>query len=596
MKNNISRAQFLSVGSLAMAGLWYSQGIWAMGTKLADKKSDKLLISRFLEANDQSVESLLNEEKLSSSTRFSSYRSVARNISVMAASFSHKDSDFYRSQPVLEALQLYADILLKGQYEDGTLDSGGNRQSPPDTAFVLEHVCGAMSVLKKDNFKNTNILTKSIEKFILNAGEAMVTGGVHTPNHRWVVCAAIAGIYELYPDEKYVNRIEQWLAEGVYTNNDGHYLERSANYSAVINRALITIAKTLQRPALLDSVLKNLITYCYYTEPNGDVVSIDSRRQDQLRPSTITKFYVQYRYMALRTKNPLLVYMTKQIEGFADFDSVILSRSLIEFMIEPELGYELPKSNLVFEEYEKMFSSSHLVRIKRGNITMTLFGGIDRPLEIVSGKSSNPNFLTYRKGAVILKHMRLSTSFFRMGYFRSEGITKQGTSYKLHEKKEAYYYQPLEKQYHLDNGDYKLSESHDKRFWNKMDFDSRKKSNVKTQVTDITLIEQNGELNIDIKVDGPPHVEVTLEMCFEKGGTLTGTTTLDTDKHLLKSGFGMYQVGEDQITFGPGLYVHDRVSRLESEQYGYHNGTLQTDGEHVYITGITPFAHSLTLS
>ncbi|WP_405382584.1 hypothetical protein [Maribacter sp. LLG6340-A2] len=594
-KNSISRAQFMSMGGLAMAALFVGKNAWAIDFDIESRLSDKELIASLLKGNDESAKTILDNVALKSSNPLSSYRRIAQNISILSASFSNDKSKFYRSPVVFDVLNKYTQTLLDGQYEDGTLDSGGNRQSPPDTAFVLEHICSAMMVLKKDNFKRAKALRQGLEKFIKKAGKAMVTGGVHTPNHRWVVCAALANIFKLYPQEQYTNRINQWLAEGVYINEDGHYLERSANYSAVINRAFITIANFVDKPELLEPVLKNLITFCYYTEPNGDVVSIDSRRQDQLRPSTITKFYLQYRYMALRTKNPLLIYMTEQIESFADFNTVILSRSLIDFMIHPELVKELPKFNTVLKEYEKTFSLSHLVRIKRNNISMTLFGGNDRPVEIVSGKSSNPNFLIYRNGAAVLKHMRLSTSFFRMGYFRSNGIVKEEEAYILQEKKEAYYYQPLKEKFHLVDGNYKLSQSHDKRFWNKMDFDSREKSNIKTQITTIKLLEQNGVLNIDFKIDGPPNIPVTLEMCFEKGGELSGTTSLDSDKHVLKSGFGTYKVGEDSITFGPGLYTHDRVSRLESEQYGYHNGTLQTDGEHVFITGHTPFNHSMTI-
>ena len=39
-----------------------------------------------------------------------------------------------------EKLYQAADVLLKEQYGDGTLDAGGNRQSPPDTAFILEYI------------------------------------------------------------------------------------------------------------------------------------------------------------------------------------------------------------------------------------------------------------------------------------------------------------------------------------------------------------------------------------------------------------------------------------------------------------------------
>lgn len=423
----------------------------------------------------------------------------------------------------------------------------------------------------------------------------MVTGGVHTPNHRWVISAALANINALYPNAKYIRRIDEWLAEGIFLDEDGHYLERSGVYSAVIDSAFITMASLLNMPELFDMVSKNLTMYYYYTEPNGDVISIDSRRQDQLKTSTITQFYLQYRYMAIHTGNSLFAYMTKKIETLPDFESLVLSQSLIAFMENTDLQKELPVSKKSPDDFEKFFATSGLARIRDEDTSITIFGGSDKPVQIISGRSSNPNFLTFTKGNAKLKYMRLSTSFFRMGYFRSDGLVKEERIYRLAETKEAYYYQPIAATSRKIDGDYKLSASPDGRFWNKMDFDSREKSNVKKQITTIEITENNGVLNLEFKVDGPPNVEVILEMCFNEGGTLTGAEPTENNDYLLKSSSGTYSFGGDTITFGPGKHEHQYIDNLESEQYGYHQGSLRTDGVHVYLTGYTPFRHKMTL-
>jgi len=595
MNHKISRRKFIGIGNLVLLGSLIPEFVHASDTFLSETKNSDQLMQKLIASNDNSVKKILDEGLLNINIRLNSYRSLASKIAILSAAFSCPQSNYYRSEIIVQHLNVAIDIMLKGQYNDGTVDAGGNRQSPPDTAFVLENICAATAVLTNTDNNTTLSVRKNLKKFILNAGKAMLTGGVHTPNHRWVICAALANINTLYPDAKYVRRIDEWLSEGIYLNEDGHYSERSGVYSAVINRAFITMAILLQRPELLNVVHKNLTTYYYYTEPNGDLISIDSRRQDQLTTLTVTPFYLQYRYMAIHTKDPLFTYMVRTIESLPDFEEKILSHSLILFMENSELQKELPVLKNNPHEFEKFFVASNLARIRHENTSVTLFGGTDKPVKIISGRSSNPNFITFAKGNAILNYMRLSTSFFRMGYFRSNGLEKIGQTYRFTETKEAYYYQPMPVISRKTDGDYKLSASPDGRFWNKMDFDAREKSNIKTQTTVIEITENNGVLQLEIKVDGPPNVEVTLEMCFKEGGKLTGTESLGNNNYMLKSDPGTYVFGGDTIEFGPGKKEHQRIDNLASEQYGYHQGSLRTDGMHVFLTGYTPFRHKMTL-
>ncbi len=598
MKNQMSRGEFLRLGSLSLAGTLVSDLAFANDffSNNNPAKEDVLLMQKLISSNDAKVKILLSKSLTEPGMRISNFRPIAGAITVLAASISNSKSEYYKSESVAQKMNQAVDILLKEQYSDGTLDAGGNRQSPPDTAFILEYICPAAVLLHNAKQKDFTAISDKLKKFILNAGEAMVTGGVHTPNHRWVICAALASINSLYPDTRYVQRIDQWLAEGIYLNEDGHYSERSGVYSAVIDKALITMARLLHRPKLLDIVNKNLTTYFYYTETNGDLVTVDSKRQDQFMNIKVNKFYLQYRYMAIHTKNPMFAYMVKLIESLPEFTTDILPDSLAFFMENPELQKEIPVEGKVTNDFERYFTVSNLARIRRGKASMTLFGGNDKPLQVVSGRSSNPNFLMYRKGDAILKYMRLSTSFFRLGYFSSDGIVKEGNKYILKETKEGDYYQPLAPEFRKADGDYKLSPSPDGRFWNKMDFDSRVKSNVKLQTTIIEITENNGALNLDFKIDGPPNVEVTIEMCFNEGTIIKGIEQDGKKNNFLKSGSGEASVSGDTIQFSTGRCEHYNVENLDSEEYTYHQGSLRTSGEHVYITGFTPFYHKMTIS
>ncbi len=550
------------------------------------------LLKRLLIANDKQVAGLLTSIRLND-VRFS--RKIGYDFSVLAASWCSPDSQYYHNPMLVSRLEILTKVLERYQTADGTVNIG-NLESPPDTAFLTELLTTGAHLLIKDNSKELNDVNAEIKKFLLSTGDALTTGGIHTPNHRWVISAALAKLNALYPDKKFVGRIEDWLSEGVYNDSDGHYPERSVIYSGVENTAFITIGRLLDKPELFVPVRKNLEMMYYYMEPNGEMVTTDSRRQDQYMIKEVFPFYLHYRYMAIKDNNRQFAAIAKFIEGLYGFENEILNTSYFHFLEEPLLQQELPATVPLNDNYEKLFKPSHLVRIRRGSTTATLFGGVDWPIIIASGRSNSPNFFSYRKGKAILKYARLSSGFFSMGYFYSAGLQKEGGSYLLYKKLEVPYYQPLPKNLQNSEGDYKLSPSIDDRFWNKMDFEKRPLSNVKTLETAVSLAEKNGACELTFRVTGLVGVPVTIELCFDESGRLSGTEPAENENSFLEKGFGKYENGGDTIQFGPGSVVNKTVTGLEGERYSTHFGSLRTEGKHVFLTGISPFNHKLIFS
>ena len=194
-----------------------------------------------------------------------------------------------------------------------------------------------------------------------------------------------------------------------------------------------------------------------------------------------------------------------------------------------------------------------------------------------------------------MKYLRLSSEFFSMGYFYSEGIKKQGNTYLLFKKLQVPYYQPLPKNLQNKAGDYALSPSVDNLFWNKMAFNKRPQSNIKQLQTNIAITNVNGRNELQFSITGMTGVAVTIELCFKEGGELTGTNPAGdaTGNHFLEKGEGVYQYKGDTIHFGPGGVTHKKINQLEGERYSTHFGTLRNAGMHVYLTGTTPFKHTL---
>lgn len=284
------------------------------------------------------------------------------------------------------------------------------------------------------------------------------------------------------------------------------------------------------------------------------------------------------------------------IEGFPSFDKVIVNEALFYFMENELLRQDVPMPTAFPTTFEKVFKTSNLARIRREDTTVTIFGGVDWPLIIASGRSVSPNFFSYRNGRSVLKHMRMSAAFFSMGYFRSEGLRQEGSTYILQQKLEAPYYQPLPEKLKNNEGDYELTPSVDGRFWSKMAFDQRRVSNLKTLDSKISITEDKGKVTLSFEVNGLEGVEVTIELCFDEAGKLSGITPSSSgqDNYFLSEGNGSFECGGDTINFGPGTKQHERINRLDGEQYSVHFGTLRAMGKHVYLTGMTPFEHTLT--
>lgn len=550
------------------------------------------LLDRMVKANDQKVGAVFARPALDEA-RIG--RQIGYEFASLAAAWVSPGSKYYHDQQLVPRLETMVEVLKRHQSDDGTV-SIGNLESPPDTAFLIEILTGGAHLLLKDNSKEIAKINTGIKEFLVRSGEGLRTGGVHTPNHRWVISAALARLNALYPNQAYVNRIEDWLGEGIYNDSDGHYPERSGIYSGVENTAFITMGRLLNKPDLFVPVRKNLAMVYYYIEPNGDLVTTDSRRQDQYMSNTVLPFYLHYRFMAIKDQDAQFAGIAKFIEQLPAFDKAVVENALVAFLENPQLQENIPAAAQLPENYEKLFTTSGLLRIRRGSTTTTLFGGVDWPIVIASGRSNSPNFFAYRKGKAILRYARLSSGFFSMGYFYSEGINKEAGAYRLHKKLEVPYYQPLPRNLRNSKGDYKLSPSIDDRFWNKMDFSDRPVSNVKTLDTTITLTEKNGVSELNFQVDGLAGIPVTIELCFDEKGNLSGVTPSEEGNSFLENGFGKFENEGDTITFGPGTVAEKSIKGLEGERYSTHFGSLRTKGKYVYLTGVTPFSHRLVFS
>ncbi len=479
------------------------------------------------------------------------------------------ESTYHRSEALAEEVELALQYLLRAQHEDGTINLlSTNFHSTPDVAFIVKWLAPEYTLMQRADAKFYESQLASLKTFLQRAGEALVVGGIHTPNHRWVVSAALAKLHELWPDPRYVARTEAWLAEQIDMDEDGQYTEHSTYiYSPLTNRTLITIARGMNKPELYEYVRRNLDMTRYYVHPNGEVVTEASGRQDKAAIGTMEGYYYPYRYLALRDKNGDFAAMCRLIEETA---LPKVSSQLNYFLEEPSLWEALPAPKPLPTEYAKAFPSSGLVRVRRGAWDATII-------------ARNPVWLTFHKGNAVLQGVRFAASFFGKGQFEGEEIGKNGDEWTMTRSLEAPYYQPFPPN--------KIPESSGGN-WEKLPNTEREQSEVQRLVSKVKIRATGSGMEADIEIAGTDGVPVTVELIFREGGTFGGTKPLDVlEKNaysLESTKQGTYTYQGDTITFGPGRFEHQDL---------HLRGALpRLEAPTVYLTGFTPFRHTLRLS
>ncbi len=532
------------------------------------------LYHRFIETNDATIPGRLEkqEKRLAHKwhggiiNRYGIHTAggTAGFIKALACAYIAPESNCFSSEALITPMVEAARYMLAAQHADGTIDLLiTNFHSPPDTGFVLEHMCQAAGLLKQNASPLLAELKTDLRKFIIAAGDALSVGGIHTPNHRWVVCMALARVNSLYPDARYTARIDDWLGEKIDIDADGQFTEKSTSiYSPLTDRCLITIARLLDRPDLFKPVRENLTMTVYYVHPDGEVATECSRRQDQYRRGSMAAYYYPYRYMAIHDNNPTFSAMAHWIEKSAQGK---LTGSLGYMLEDPEIRKPLISPKALPLNYTRVFKHSDLVRIRRHDISATIL-------------AKNPTFFSFRKGAAALEALRFASAFFGKGQFEGAALTIKGKSYVLQQRLKGPYYQPLPEDKRSPDGK-----------WNKDDRSFRPQSEIQHLVSKVTITEQNGTFSILIEMTGTENVPVSVEFCFRHGGALHGVTRIPdiNDAYLLEKEYGEYHFKGQVVRFGPGRSAH---------RYTQVRGALpKADAMSVYATGFTPFAMDFTV-
>ena len=475
-------------------------------------------------------------------------------IDTLLTAYLQPKSKYYNDKAIPERIKLAADFLTRVQSPDGNINLLiTNFNSPPDTGFVVRAICPSVTLAKRAGKTD---LVRLVEPFLRKAGDGMTKGGIHTPNHRWVVSAALAQLYDLFGEAAYVRRIDQWLAEGIDIDAEGQYSERSTYvYNPITNNAFVTMAAKLKRPQLLDPVRKNLESMMYLLHPGYEVVTEFSRRQDLNQRGDMGSYWFALAYMANHDKDGRLATMARHFAA---------TRAPLSALMEyPDLASSNVASAPVPDNYRRVFPHNGFVRVRRGPVSATILAG------------NRSRFFTLRNGQASINAVRFASAFFGRGQFSSESFQDKDGIIHLTQDLEAQYYQPLDPARPVNADEWAATRR------------DRKRTEVCHLKQSATITETKNGFRLRVQSSGTNDVPVAVEINFGAGGKLEGVAPAHKvdDGWVLAKEMGSFRNGNDVIRFGPG-FAENAYTQIRGAE-------PKMAGPSVYLTGFTPFDRTI---
>lgn len=272
-------------------------------------------------------------------------------------------------EALARALRRGMAFLLRRQHADGRLDLGG-AYSPNEAGFPTTGLALAYARLKARPADPLADLLPSLETFLRRAGEAILAGSAYTANHRWTAaCAPLAALHNLWPDPRYLARIENYLADGLDCNSDGCWFEeRSPGYNNVANTGVLVLADLLDRPGLNEAVVRNGRFVLRCLQPNGETDSSFSHRQDRSEPDCRPATYGVARRWAQLTGDGRFAALAQRLLPTAQ-----PLHELIPLLFQMEAHPEpLPAPRPIEDRYDVHFTETSVLRRRRGRTALTL--------------------------------------------------------------------------------------------------------------------------------------------------------------------------------------------------------------------------------
>ena len=502
-------------------------------TVLVDRTTDIALAIQVLDPNDE---------------EYGSYRPLDSLVCqfpggigvVLTEAYSNPNSGYHRSDAVVDSIRLALEASEdRFQYEDGSIDSGSDKQNAANAAFATGGIHQIWERWQNIEHPLSGEIIDRCRRILVKFGLSCRTMGVFTPNHRWVACAAMAIVNEVEPDEQLVAKIDDYLSDGIDQDADGFYSEYSPMYAMLCNMCFLQVAKRLDRPELLIPVRKNLELLLSLCHPGGQVASEFSVRADTGKLGVLHALVEmgvldrrgEYLTIArehldrqLRTLDERLD--EAKVDGSNSFGALLgETAELMALAVLPATEVE-PKA--VPDNYRLRTSAfinrqRTTIRIRRGKLSVTAVG-----------RNDFSNLVAFRYGDAIVDGMRIMYNYYGMHGAIDENLPEEDGEIVFSGSFTEYIDGPTP----------------ERRIDHKPELHYR-----------LGISEIGGGLALSFKAQARHKVSIQLEFAARPEGRLEigGQTTplLDGERHYLNGPASIVN-GTDALEFGGDLVVQHR--------------------------------------
>ena len=500
------------------------------------------------------------------------------------ALYLNSRSRYYKSEKLMEALQLAADGVARVQRKSGYIDYPCcNFFSAPDTSFCYKRLNDGYRLMKKyQDVADTTILQKKYLAIMRMAAEAIRDGGFHTPNHRWGICAALMQAAKLFADDtefakSLMDRTVLYLQEGIDGNSEGEYAERSTgNYNAVVNNAMMAMYQCSKDVKYLGYVERNLNMMMYYIEPNDMVFTQNSTRQDQGKEIFMDKYLYQYLYLLAYDGTDGFIKLTPEeharfdgaahqiIKGCAETGRQAPNCLHLLMIYDKTLDYTFENCGFL-KTYHKLFKEAGVLRVKKENYSY-------------SGMKNRSAFLYFNVNG-LEAFLKIGESYCEIRNFVPDEMDVQEGKTVLSHTARGWYYLPWKEKQNTSD-------------WWQMDHKKRDLMITSDLHTQVVITELADGLEISVDTDGLERLPLRMELC------VPSQTTLENDHFCMETVAGKSMVLSDDyvtmtkgltsIEFGPGACEHHFKGHYSGEE-------VNADGYTIYCNTYTPTKRVYTL-